>query len=151
MHEIEYPEVFISYSWDSEEHKELILELSNRLIEDDGISCDIDQYHTSPPSGWPSWMETGIIKSKYVLVVATERYYKRYMNEEPLGVGKGVKWESLLTKNYLADVDSQNTKFIPIVCEFSDDGKPTLPTFMKSRIWINFSSPEAENENWEQL
>lgn len=26
-----------------------------------------------------------------------------------------------------------------------------MPTFLKSRIWIDFSSPEAVNENWERL
>lgn len=45
----------------------------------------------------------------------------------------------------------EQSKFIPIACEFSDDGNPFLPTFLKSRIWIDFSSPEAVNENWERL
>ena len=38
-----------------------------------------------------------------------------------------------------------------VVCEFDDSGEPFLPTFLKSRIWIDFSSPEAANDNWEQL
>lgn len=45
----------------------------------------------------------------------------------------------------------QQSKFLPIVCEFDDAGEPFLPTFFKSRIWIDFSSPEAANDNWEQL
>lgn len=45
----------------------------------------------------------------------------------------------------------RQSKFIPVVCEFDDSGEPFLPTFLKSRIWIDFSSPEAANENWEQM
>lgn len=45
----------------------------------------------------------------------------------------------------------QQSKFLPVVCEFDDVAEPFLPTFLKSRIWINFSSPEAANDNWEQL
>lgn len=36
------------------------------------------------------------------------------------------------------------------MCEF-EDRSPCLPTFLKSRIWIDFSSPEAINQNWEKL
>ena len=45
----------------------------------------------------------------------------------------------------------EQSKFIPIVCEFDDDEDPCLPTYLKARIWINFSTPEAVNENWERL
>ena len=45
----------------------------------------------------------------------------------------------------------QQSKFLPVVCEFDDQNEPFLPAFLKSRIWINFSSLEASNENWEQL
>ncbi|GIW57008.1 MAG: hypothetical protein KatS3mg082_3412 [Nitrospiraceae bacterium] len=45
----------------------------------------------------------------------------------------------------------KQSKFIPIVCEFDESGEPCLPTFLKSRIWIDFSSPEAANDNWERL
>ena len=47
------PKVFISYSHDSSEHKEQVLELSDRL-RNDGIDCNIDQYEEfSPPEAWP--------------------------------------------------------------------------------------------------
>jgi len=45
-------DVFISYSHDSREHMDRVLELSNRLRAD-GIDCHIDQYEMSLPEGWP--------------------------------------------------------------------------------------------------
>ena len=46
---------------------------------------------------------------------------------------------------------ARQSKFIPVVCEFDDSGEPFLPTFLKSRIWIDFSSSESANDNWERL
>ena len=42
------PKVLISYSHDSPEHAQHVLELANRLRED-GIDCIIDQYVVVPP------------------------------------------------------------------------------------------------------
>ena len=55
--------VFISYSHDSPEHIRAVLELSNQLREE-GVDCALDQYETSPPEGWPRWMEKKIRESK---------------------------------------------------------------------------------------
>ena len=38
-----HPKVFISYSHDSQEHKDRVLSLADRL-RSDGIDCNIDQY-----------------------------------------------------------------------------------------------------------
>ena len=52
--------VFISYSHDSEGHREKVLALSERLRED-GIETILDQYvNGSPPEGWPRWMLNGL-------------------------------------------------------------------------------------------
>jgi hypothetical protein len=42
-------------------------------------------------------------------------------------------------------------KFIPIACELDENDEAYLPAFFASRIWIDFSSLEKANENWEQL
>jgi SEFIR domain len=48
----ESPKVFISYSHDSPEHEQRVLELAERLRAD-GINCTIDQYVVAPAEGWP--------------------------------------------------------------------------------------------------
>ena len=63
---------------------------------------------------------------------------------------QGVGTESQIISQKVYDQVEQ-TKFIPIVCEFKDPDTPYLPTFLQSRIWINFSSFQAVNSNWEQL
>jgi hypothetical protein len=43
------------------------------------------------------------------------------------------------------------SKFIPIFCELFEDGSPCLPTYLKSRFAIDFSSEAKVDENWENI
>ena len=112
-------EVFISYSHDSPEHIRAVLALSNRL-RTDGVDAALDQYETSPPEGWPRWMEKKIRDSKYVVLVCTETYYDRVMKPDKDGAGHGVMWESNLIYQQLYDAGSVNIKFVPMVFRSTD-------------------------------
>jgi hypothetical protein len=111
-------EVFISYSHDSPEHIQYVLGLSNRL-RSDGIDCVLDQYETSPPEGWPRWMDRKIRQAKYVVMICTDVYYRRVMGEEKEGVGFGVKWEGNLIYQHLYDSGTWSAKFVPVVLDAS--------------------------------
>ncbi len=117
--------VFVSYSHDSREHQDRVLELSNRLRAD-GIDCDIDQYEVSPPEGWPLWMERMIREAEFVLVVCTETYLRRTEGREAPGKGHGVRWESLLAIQDIYDAGSLNEKFVPVIFDPADaEHRPT--------------------------
>lgn len=121
--------VFISYSHDSPEHSKRVLALSDRLV-GDGVNCILDQYEQAPPNGWPKWMERHIDTSQYLLVVCTAQYNKRANGESPVGIGKGVKFESLLTYQELYDNDSLGGKLIPVLFHEKDEEcipKPLRP------------------------
>ena len=68
--------VFISYSHDSDDLCDKVLELSNYL-RDNGIDSNIDQYEECPPEGWPRWMENQIRTAEFVIVVCTALYLKK--------------------------------------------------------------------------
>jgi len=118
-------EVFISYSWDSEEHIASVLALSDRL-RSDGIDCVIDQYEVSPPEGWPRWMDRKIASANFVLVVCTETYFARVMGYEEAGKGLGVKWEGNAIYQHLYNAGANNVKFIPVLMK--DEDKGFIPT-----------------------
>jgi hypothetical protein len=65
------PKVFVSYSHDSPEHMERVLELSDRLRRE-GVDCHTDQYEESPPEGWARWCDDQVEDAEFVLVVCTE-------------------------------------------------------------------------------
>lgn len=104
--------VFISYSWDSKEHVERVLDLAYALLED-GIDCMIDQFVQSPDN-WDRWMLEQIESSDFVLIVCSQRYYDRYRHRDEPNQGLGVKWESTLIMGNLVSLGGQNQKFFPL-------------------------------------
>ncbi|XWK87803.1 MAG: GUN4 domain-containing protein [Phormidium sp.] len=121
--------VFISYSWDSEEHKNKVLLLANTLRQC-GIESMIDRYQQSPPEGWYRWMRNQIKESSFVLVICTEKYERRYWNKEEKEQGLGVIWEGGLIIEELYDGQGDNKKYIPILLSPTD--KNYIPHSLKS-------------------
>src|SRR5437773_1129213 len=89
------PKVFISYSHDSREHLDRVLDLSDRL-RSEGVDCHIDQYEISPSEGWPRWMQNRIGWANFVLVICTEVYLRRFEGRETTGAGRGVTFEGAI-------------------------------------------------------
>jgi hypothetical protein len=111
--------VFISYSHDSEGHKNRVYNLSEKLRKD-GIDCHIDQYEISPLEGWARWTRNQIRQADFVLVVCTETYERRYEGTEAAGKGAGAKWEGGIITQELYESEGHNSKFIPVVFSAQD-------------------------------
>ena len=79
------PTAFISYSWDSDEHKMWVRELATRLRQD-GVNVTLDQWHTVPGDQLPQFMETAVRENDYVIAICTRRYRERSDNRTG-GVG----------------------------------------------------------------
>jgi tetratricopeptide (TPR) repeat protein len=140
--------VFISYSHDSPEHADRVLALADRLRAD-GIDCALDQYETSPPEGWPKWMDRHIAKSDFVIVICTETYYRRVMDEEEPGKGRGVKWESTLTYQHLYDADAKNIRFVPVLFE---SGKVEhIPTPLRGATYYYIDTEQGYEDLYRRL
>lgn len=139
------PKVFISYSWSDQSHQELVKHWADRLVAD-GVDVILDIYDLKEGDDKYAFMESMVTDPEvtHVLVIC-DKVYAEKANARKAGVGT----ESQIISGEVYQRVRQS-KFIPIVCEFSE-GEPILPAFMQSRMWINFSSSEAENENWEQL
>jgi len=140
------PKVFISYSWSSPGHQQRVRQWAERLMED-GVDVVMDIWDLKEGHDKYSFMERMVTDSgiTHVLMMCDKTYAEK-ANTKKAGVGT----ETQIISNEVYQKVAQS-KFIPIACEFSNDGEPFLPVFLKSRIWIDFSSLEAVNENWERL
>jgi tetratricopeptide (TPR) repeat protein len=119
------PIVFISYSHDSDDHREQVLALSERL-RSDGVETRLDQYlNGAPKEGWPRWMLNQLDEASFVLVICTETYYRRFRGKEEQGKGKGVDWEGALITLEMYDARSATLKFVPVL--FSEDQQQFIP------------------------
>jgi hypothetical protein len=120
------PRVFTSYSHDSPEHEQRVLALSDRLRSDE-VDANLDQYESSPPEGWPFWMEGQIREADFVLVVCTETYLRRVERREESSKGQGVVWEINSIYNRLYSDKLVSDKFIPVLFEGSSPEDIPLP------------------------
>lgn len=133
--------VFISYSHDSDTHRERVLGLSERL-RTDGIVTILDQYvNGSPEGGWPRWMLDQLDVANYVLVICTETYYRRFRGHEQPGKGKGVDWEGALITQEIYDSRSKTLKFVPVFIDAAVDN--WIPEPLRS---ISYYALTSESE-----
>ena len=135
--------VFISYSHDSDELCDKVLELSNWL-RSQGVDANIDQYEGSPAEGWPRWTEAQIRDAQFVLVVCTNMYQKKATLQVADDVGLGTKWETNIIENILYESGSITNKFIPVV--FNNDDVRYILTPLKGQTYYNLDYKQKKED-----
>lgn len=122
-----HPKVFISYSWDSDEHKKWVLDLATKLCEN-GVDVTLDQWDISNRGGSPipDFMINSVSNSERVLCIMTPNY--KLKTDKLVG---GVGFEYSILSSELAD-DLQSTKFIPILR--NGEAKESTPKLLNQRI-----------------
>jgi len=144
--EIKTPKAFISYSWSSPGHQTEVLQWAERLIAE-GVEVLLDLYDLKEGQDKFAYMELMVADPSVThVLVFSDKTYAAKADAKKAGVGTE---SQIMSKQIYESVEQ--TKFIPIACELDEKGEPCLPIFMSSRIMIDFSTPEAVNENWEQL
>jgi hypothetical protein len=134
------PAVFISYSHDSPEHKANVLTLAKRLRAE-GVACELDQFHDSPPQGWPRWTMDQIEGAAYVLVVCSKTYNQRFRGKAKTGKGKGAKWEGAVITQELYDDEARNAVFLPVVLTSANEEHIPLP--LRGATHYDLSQPDG--------
>lgn len=139
----EPPRVFLSYSWDSESHKQRVLDLAQKL-RNDGIDAWLDRFTTFPPEGWPRWMEKEITGAKFIVVVATEKYAERFSGTAQGGTGLGANWEGAIITQQIYEAGGCNVKFLPAI--FTESDKHHIPTPLRSYTHFQVDSESGYTE-----
>ena len=126
---ISQPKVFISYSWTSAQHEQWVLELADRLS-GDGIVVTLDKRDLKEGQDKHAFMEQMVNDPNIgkVLVIC-DRGYQAKADDRKGGVGTETQ---LISKEVYENTGQE--KFIPVVREYDQDGKPCIPHFMGSRI-----------------
>ena len=137
------PTVFISYSYDSEAHKEWVLQIAERLQAQGGVNIILDRWHLRKGQDKTYFMETSVTKSNFVLIVCTPDYARK-ANERIGGVG----YEAMIITSKLAQNILQ-VKFIPVLR--AGDWDSALPTWLQSRIGTDLKGEPYSEEQYEEL
>lgn len=132
------PIVFISYSWDSEEHKTWVKKLSDELRQKHRIYTLLDQYNRA---GYDllSFMNQAIQKAHRVLIIGTPEYKRKSESAQ----GGGVKYEDQLITTEIYHKFG-TSKFIPILREGS------FETAFTSLMGIRTGYDMKDNSTYEE-
>ena len=123
--------VFISYSHDSEEHKEWVRELAEFFVHN-GVDAFLDQWDLEYGDDLASFMETGITEADRVILICTDSYVERANS----GTG-GVGYEKTIVTAQMMSGPEQRRKFIPVVRNVL--GSEKLPVFLGAKLYANLS------------
>jgi hypothetical protein len=140
------PKLFISYSWTSPAHEEWVLSFATKLREN-GVDVILDKWELREGHDAHAFMENMVTDPDIKkVVIICDRLYAEKADGRSGGVGTEAQ---IMSAAIYAKRDQ--TKFVAVLTERNNDGHPFLPTYYKSRVYIDLSSSYLYNKNFEQL
>lgn len=137
------PKVFISYSYDDEEHKKWVFDLACRL-RTNGVDAIFDQFETRLGSDLALFMEQGLNASNRVICICSELY-----NQKANSGQSGVGYEKRIICKELMK-DSSTAWVIPLIRK--NEQRDKIPIFLSSLKYISFLEDDLYQANyWELL
>jgi hypothetical protein len=137
------PKCFISYSWDSDDHKQWVRKLAEQ-IQTHGVETLLDQWDLRPGSDAPRYMETAIRESNFVILVCTPDFARKANT----GIG-GVGYEKCIVTGEVFQRISAPEKFIPILKSGSEE--EAIPSYLKHKIYIDFRKDQNFRNSLDEL
>ena len=134
--------MFLSYSWEGDDHKAWVKGLAERL-QANGIQVIFDRWHLKLGQDKLHFMESAVADSDYVAIICTEEYANR-ANQREGGVG----WESMIITSEIAE-HILTDKFIPILRKGTF--KTSLPRYLKTRMGVNLMGDPYNDNAYEEL
>lgn len=140
------PKLFISYSWSDTEHEQRVIDLATELRES-GVDVIFDKWDLKEGHDAVAFMEQMVTNPdiKKVAIVCDEKYAAKAD-----GRAGGVGTETQIISREVYENQVQE-KFVAVVSQKDENGKPFLPTYYKSRIYIDLSEVDQYAENFEKL
>jgi uncharacterized delta-60 repeat protein len=136
------PRLFISYSHDSQEHKDWVYDLARRLRLEYGVDALLDAWDVQLGGDFARFMEN-VGKADKVLMVCTQQYVNKCNNADK----GGVAYEKMIVTSRLIG-DVYGDFIIPLLRSNSDGD---LPSFMGSKRYIDFRNDLFFERNVHEL
>jgi hypothetical protein len=134
---------FISYSWDSEDHRQWVIRLATSLVSN-GVNVLIDEWDLDLGDDVAKFMEQGVRDADRVLIVCSDEYVRK----ADAGIG-GVGYEKMIVTGEL--VRNMGTKkFIPVIREGDNPDKLT-PSFLATRLFCDFRDDDSFDQKLAEL
>ena len=136
------PTVFVSYSHDSEDHSNWVLQLATRL-RSNGVNAVLDKWNLALGQDVAAFIEKGLSKSHRVLCICSENYVQKAN-----GIEGGVGYEKkIMTAEIMADLNRDWV--IPVIR--NNRGNEKVPVFLKGSLYLDFEDDRLYEAKYEEL
>jgi hypothetical protein len=145
------PKAFVSYSWDSEAHKQWVHDLATRLRAL-GVEATLDQWHAVPGDQLPEFMERAIRENDFVLIICTPKYKLKSDNRQGgTGYEGDVITGEILASRQLATEQRAkvNRKFVPVLRD--GEWQSSLPSSMGGKYGVDLRGNPYADEQFTDL
>jgi len=140
------PKLFVSYSWSTPDHEQWVIDLATELRQS-GVEVILDKWDLREGHDAVVFMEKMVTDPAITKVmIISDKTYASKADDRAGGVGT----ETQIISREVYERTSQE-KFVLVVAERDTQGKPYLPTYYKSRIYIDLSESDKYQENFERL
>ena len=136
------PKAFISYAWESDEHRTWVKSLAARL-RSGGVETVLDQWELAPGDQLPQFMEKSVRESDFVLIICTPKYQEK--SDGRLG---GVGYEGDIMAAEVA-TGTDRRKFIPLLR--SDAWNSAAPSWLRGSYYLDVRGDPYSEENYSEL
>ena len=136
------PNVFISYSHDSDEHKAWVLKLASDL-RSHGVNAILDIWDLRLGSDLRFFMENGLSEANLVLCICSEQYVKKVDS----GKGGSGYEGMIMTQSFLKNA---NTEFIISIVR-NNTAVQKVPLAFGSKLYIDFSDDSQYVARYQEL
>ena len=137
-----HPTAFMSYSWDSDEHRAWVRALAERF-RSDGVDVTLDQWEMAAGDQLTEFMERGIRDHDFVVIICTPKYRHRSDSREG-----GVGYEGdVMTAEVLTERNQR--KFIPVWR--SGNWKDAAPAWLAGKYHIDLTGDPYSEEEYSDL
>lgn len=139
------PLAFLSYAQNNAKYKAKVRAFALRLRAN-GVEVILDQWHLRPGADMYHFMERSVARADKVLLLL-DPTYKKKADERTGGVGTETQ---IVTPEIYGN--TENTKFIPVLFDLNGhDINYCVPTYLKTRIFVNLANPEDPDGEFENL
>ncbi len=116
MTERKAPRVFITYSHDTQAHKNQVREFATFLRREIGLDVHLDQWYDSRRLDWSAWAIDHLTNADFILVIASPEYKRRADGAAPPNEGRGAQFETAMIRDNLTkNLREETARVLPVV------------------------------------
>jgi hypothetical protein len=138
--------VFLSYAWESDEHRLWVKQLAVRLRHD-GVDARLDDWDLPKNGNIPEFMNREVREADWVLVVCSPGYQQRVRDTEDGKRVSGDGWEiRLLSSNIFVN---NSNKILAVLAR--GRWQDAAPDSLLGQLYFDLSRPDVFEKNYGEL